>query len=357
MQIQIIGPRDSAWEEALARTPHDVYHTAAFVTTEGRRIDAKPAAVVVTSGEQQLFLPYLIRTCDQFATDSPTTISDIVSPYGYPGLLLNDAGRNSDFGSAAWAAVVEEWKTTGICTAFLRMHPILSAGVDELLPNAGLVTTGLTVAVDLQQDEQALWMGLGHNHRRTLQRCQKDGFTARFVPFVEYFEAYRSVYNQTMDRVKADDTYYFDETYFRELSQQPNVHCCIVEKENQLAAACLFLESHGIVQAHLGGSANDYYRQSPFHLCLYQAMLWAKSRGNRWLHLGGGVGGDNDPLFKFKSGFSETRFTYQTARLVLDDQRYRQLVAATAAATNNSADELLASDFFPAYRSLRLEKV
>ena len=357
MQIQIIGPRDSAWEEALARTPHDVYHTAAYVATEGRRIDAQPAAVVVTSGAQQLFLPYLIRSCDQYAADSLATVSDIVSPYGYPGLLLNDAGRNMDFATAAWARVVEEWKAAGICTAFLRMHPILSAGIPELVPDAQLLDTGLTVAVDLQQEEEAIWMGLGHNHRRTLQRCRKDGFTARFVPFVEYFDAYRSVYNQTMDRVKAVDTYYFDEAYFRELSQQPNVHCCIVEKENQLAATCLFFESHGIVQAHLGGSADDYYRQSPFHLCLYQAILWAKSRGNRWLHLGGGVGGDNDPLFAFKARFSDARFTYHTSRLIFDAPRYRQLVEATAAATNNSADELLASDFFPAYRSLRLEKV
>ncbi len=57
-------------------------------------------------------------------------------------------------------------------------------------------------------------MGLGHNHRRTLDRCRKHGFTARFVPFREYLERSRDVYNQTMDRVKAKDTYYFDEAYF-----------------------------------------------------------------------------------------------------------------------------------------------
>lgn len=357
MRIQFIGPQDEAWAAALARTSHDVYHTAAYVATEGRRIDAEPAAVLVTDGEQQLFLPYLIRTCEQYTDDAHGSARDIISPYGYPGLLLNEAGRNTEFATAAWSAVVAEWKAAGVCTAFLRMHPILSAGLDELLPDAGLIKTGLTVAADLQQDEQALWMGLGHNHRRTLQRCAKEGFTARFVPFAEYFEPYRDIYNQTMDRVKAKDAYYFDETYFRELSQQPGVHCCIVEASNQLAATCLFFESHGIVQAHLGGSANDYYRQSPFHLCLYHAMLWAKGRGNRWVHLGGGVGGDKDPLFQFKAGFSDTRFTYHTARLILDEPRYRQLVESAATVMNSSADELLESDFFPAYRSLRLEKV
>jgi hypothetical protein len=357
MRIQIIGPRDAAWDEALARTPHDVYHTAAYVATEGRRIDAEPAAIVATCGEQQLFLPYLIRSCDQFAADSSEPVTDIISPYGYPGLLINEAGRNAEFASEAWSAVVTAWKNAGVCTAFLRMHPILSAGVEQLLPAAGLIKTGLTVAADLQLDEQALWMGLGHNHRRTLQRCRKDDFTARFVPFAEYLEPYRDVYNQTMDRVKAKDAYYFDEAYFRELSQQPGVHCCIVEVENHLAAACLFFESHGIVQAHLGGSANDYYRQSPFHLCLYHAMLWAKDRGNCWLHFGGGVGGDNDPLFAFKAGFSDARFMYHTARLILDEQRYRELVESASAAMNTMATDLLTSDFFPAYRSLRLEKV
>ena len=356
MQIQIIGPHDAAWAQALARTPHDVYHTAAYVATEGRRIDAEPAAVVATCGEQQLFLPYLLRSCDQFA-DSCESVSDIVSPYGYPGLLLNDAGRDPEFAAVAWSAIVAAWKNAGVCSAFPRMHPILSAGIEEFLPEAGLLKTGLTVAADLQLDEQALWMGLGHNHRRSLERCRKQDFTARFVPLTEHLEPYRDVYNQTMDRVKAKDVYYFDEAYFRELSQQPDVHCCIVEAENRIAAACLFFESHGIVQAHLGGSANDYYRHSPFHLCLYHAILWAKSRGNRWLHFGGGVGGDNDPLFHFKAGFSDVRFTYHTARLVLDERRYRQLVESAAAAMNTSAADLLANDFFPVYRSLRFEKV
>ncbi len=49
-----------------------------------------------------------------------------------------------------------------------------------------------------------------------------------------------------------------------------------------------------------------------------------KGRGNRWLHLGGGVGGDNDPLFAFKAGFSDTRFKNQTMRLILDEPRYRE---------------------------------
>ena len=353
MQIQILGPNDTAWAEALSRTPHDVYHTAEYVATDARRMEATPAAVRVTFGERQLFLPYLVRSCDHWASG----VSDIISPYGYPGLLLNDAGRDSEFARAAWAAVIGEWKAAGHCSAFLRMHPILSAGLDELLPSAGLCKTGLTVAADLQLDEDALWMGLGHNHRRSLQRCRKEGFSARFVSLAEYLNPYREVYNQTMDRVKAHDEYYFDEAYFRALSEQPGVHCCIVEKDNHIAAACLFFESHGIVQAHLGGSANEYYRQSPFHLCLYHAMLWGKSRGNRWLHLGGGVGGENDPLFQFKAGFSDVRFTYQTARLVLNEERYGHLIEAAAVEQHSTPAELLDSNFFPAYRSRCLENV
>lgn len=353
MLIQTIGPHDVVWAEALARTPHDVYHTAAYVSTDARRMEAKPEAVLVTDSGRQLFLPYLVRSCNQWAHG----VSDIISPYGYPGLLLNEAGRDPEFARAAWSAVIDEWKGAGHCSAFLRMHPILCSGLSELLPDAGLRETGLTVAADLLQTEDALWMGLGHNHRRSLQRCRKEGFTARFVPLAEYLEPYREVYNQTMDRVKAHDVYYFDEAYFRSLSQHPGVHCCIVESEQHIAAACLFFESHGIVQAHLGGSANEYYRQSPFHLCLYHAMLWAKSRGNRWLHFGGGVGGENDPLLQFKAGFSDARFSYQTARLVLNEGRYRQLVEVAAAEQHTTAAELVDSNFFPAYRSRYLEKV
>jgi hypothetical protein len=87
-------------------------------------------------------------------------------------------------------------------------------------------------------------------------------------------------------------------------------------------------------------------------MTLHQATLWGKARGNRWLHLGGGVGGTNDTLLHFKAGFSPARFRFLTSRLITHTSHYRQLVEQHARAINTPAETLLASSYFPAYRSI-----
>ena len=125
----------------------------------------------------------------------------------------------------------------------------------------------------------------------------------------------------------------------------------IVESESQIICASLFFESCGIVQAHLGGTKTEFLKQSPFNLLLHHARLWAKERGNNFLHIGGGVGGQKDKLFTFKSGFSKQRHQFFTMRLIIDESKYDYLVSHKAQAKNISVAQLKESNFFPAYRA------
>jgi hypothetical protein len=357
MQIQVFTPDDAGWKETLTRLTHDIYHTPAYALIEARRLKAMPEAILVSDGEQQLFLPYLLRSCDCLFTGLHDTVRDVVSAYGYPGILLSKQGRNQQFATAAWKLICEHMIAQNVCAAFLRMHPILGDGIEQFLPPGILLETGPTVAVDLQLEEDLLRQQMAKNHRRTIAKSQKLGFTARIVKLNEVLESFIDIYTQTMDRVNAQGSYYFDHAYFNSLAEMPGIQCCVVESGSLIIAACIIFESGGIIQYHLGGTATSYYANSPFHLCLFHVMLWAKNRGNHWVHLGGGVGGENDQLLRFKEGFSPQRFKYQTARVVFEDSLYRELVDSAAAAMNCSAEELLESNFFPAYRSRSLEKV
>ena len=53
-----------------------------------------------------------------------------------------------------------------------------------------------------------------------------------------------------------------------------------------------------------------------------------KARGNRVMHLGGGLGGAHDSLFDFKAGFSKDRQPFRTWRVVVDPVRYAELSQA-----------------------------
>jgi hypothetical protein len=352
VHLEIDDPR---WRAALGRLRHDFYHLPEYVRLDGECNQAQPKAFWANDGDRELFIPYLVRRCDTLFPDATVAdeVYDVVSPYGYPGLLLSDAARESpEFAQQAMQRLSETLRERGVCSAFFRMNPLLSDGFSQLFPENFFTPSSETVAMDLTLDDARLWKDMRDGHRWTINKCKRLGFVARMVPFREHIDAFMDVYKETMDRVQAKDSYYFDRDYFAKLGEMPDhVHCCIVDFEEEPAAACLFFECDGIVQAHLGGTKSEYLSKSPFHLALFHAAEWAKSRGNRYLHLGGGVGGSNDRLLHFKRGFSECRFPFLTLRLITHEEKYLDLTILSAKAAGRKVEELFQSDYFPAYRT------
>ena len=74
---------------------------------------------------------------------------------------------------------------------------------------------------------------------------------------------------------------------------------------------------------------------------------WAKERGNEVMHLGGGYGGKDDALLRFKAGFSHCSHDFATWHLIFMEDAYRDLARAREERAGAVADELL----FPAYRA------
>jgi hypothetical protein len=357
MNVAHLEIDDPRWPDALRRLRHDFYHVPEYVRLDGEWNRARPMAFLARSGEEELFVPYLLRRCESLWPEpaGSETVYDVVSPYGYPGPLLSDAARRSPrFARDAIRRLSETLRERGACSAFLRMHPLLGAGLSELFPEGFFTAAGETVAMDLTLGEGELWKGIREGHQWTIKRCRKLGFVPRMVSLRAHVECVMEIYRETMDRVQARESYYFGRDYFERLAEMPGqVHCGVVESEGRPAAACIFFECGGIVQAHLGGTRSEFLSRSPFHLLLYYAAGWARSRGNRYLHLGGGVGGSNDQLLLFKRGFSPLRFPFFTLRLVTDEGKYRELTARRAQAALVPVEEVVDGDFFPAYRAPR----
>jgi lipid II:glycine glycyltransferase (peptidoglycan interpeptide bridge formation enzyme) len=109
----------------------------------------------------------------------------------------------------------------------------------------------------------------------------------------------------------------------------------------------MYVEAAGIVHLHLGGSDPRFERAHPSKLLYHRTRLWAKDRGDTWMHLGGGRGADDDSLLHFKAGFGGDRMPYRTLRLVVDEDGYRALLAARFPEGVPES----AAGFFPAYRA------
>jgi hypothetical protein len=357
MQVTTIDIKSKLWCEILQEIPHDTYHLPEYLELEGRRTKSIPEACVICEDERIFFATYLIRSCDDVTGDNSAILEafDVISPYGYAGILINQAAASSpEFIADAIACFKDTLKSKGICSAFFRLHPILNTNLVEIFPENTFTPNGQTISIDLTLSDAELWAHTRKGHQSTINKCKRLGLTSRMVSPQEYYEQFLAIYTETMHRVNASESYYFNERYFQDLlNLDEKLHLCVVESESEIVCASLFFECCGIVQAHLGGTKSDFLRQSPFNLLLHHVRLWAKERGNQYVHIGGGVGGStDDSLFTFKSGFSRQKHDFLTLRLITDEAKYHELVKLRAKTLDIQVEELLKSSFFPAYRTV-----
>jgi len=355
MSSQIIDSSSGLWLETLQTIRHDVYHLPEYFYTEAKRTRTIPEAIVISEGTKILFVPYLLRKCDDIFTEDLTCddVFDIISPYGYTGIMFSPAAaEDKHFCNLA----IEQLKTVlgekNVCTGFFRLHPILNQNIKEFFADDTYQATGETVSINLQQSPEEMWQDTRSTHRNIINKCKRLGMTARFVPYQDYLDQFISIYNETMDRIGAKPLYYFDAEYYAGLrTLGDRIHLCIVEWENKIISGSLFTEVCGIVQYHLSGTRNEFLKHCPNRLLLDFARNWAKDRGNQILHLGGGLGGAKDSLYEFKAGFSKQRHEFATLRWIINPEKYQHLVQLRAKSLNTQPETLLESPFFPAYRA------
>jgi hypothetical protein len=103
---------------------------------------------------------------------------------------------------------------------------------------------------------------------------------------------------------------------------------------------------------HLAASHDRSDALSPNKSLFHAAQIFARSRGNRFLHIGGGRGSrDDDPLFRFKAQFSSTHLPFYTGRWVLNTEAYDSLAAERRRQAGLHGDSYLAPTYFPIYRA------
>ena len=158
-------------------------------------------------------------------------------------------------------------------------------------------------------------------------------------------DEFMAAYAETMDRVDSDAYLRFPRSYFDQLrgALGSRLHLVGVRIDERFAAGALFTEVDGVVQYHLGGTYDRYLGQHPTKALFHFARAHFRQRGNRVLHLGGGLGGRSDSLHHFKAGFSKHRWSFRCWKVIADPDTYTSLAADHGAPAGSS--------FFPAYRA------
>jgi lipid II:glycine glycyltransferase (peptidoglycan interpeptide bridge formation enzyme) len=155
-----------------------------------------------------------------------------------------------------------------------------------------------------------------------------------------------------MDRTGAANYYYFPKEYYIRIKELlgESIKLFIAEKDGEIISASLFLVADNIIQYHLSGTPALYLKYQGAKVIIDSVRKWGAQNNYKWFHLGGGVGSNEDSLFRFKAGFSKSRFPFEVVRMVLEPSIYAELVQKRIEWENINQCKVLSDDYFPLYR-------
>jgi hypothetical protein len=348
--MQVLGTNDTTgWLAVLGRARHhDFHHLPQYHRVAEQRGEGTAQLFIHEEDGCTIAIPLLLRPIEMAEPDS---WQDATSVYGYSGPVASRGEIPCEVVRNFQISLAHELQQRRVIAVFSRLHPLIPQA--HLLAGLGeCPLIGHTVSIDLTAPDEVQRGQFRRSCRTSLRKLLEHGFTGFHDREKRYLPEFVEVYLETMRRADAHSSYFFDEAYFNMLMRElvEVSHLFVVLKEGEVAAATICTICDGIVQDHLGGTRDAYLKFSPDRLVVDTERQWAMEMGARAFHLGGGVGAQEDSLFRYKAGFSDRRHTFRTWRWIVAPDLYEQHSATIAA--KNAARGVCASSsgFFPAYR-------
>jgi hypothetical protein len=181
------------------------------------------------------------------------------------------------------------------------------------------------------------------HHRRLARKAEREGLAATVIQGPASLDGFVALYEETMRRNEASAFYFFSPAYWDALARLGDALVLVdVRRSEELAASVLCLAGSPWLHYHLGGASDEGRRLGASHVALLAAAGWGQALGYEVLHLGGGVGGQEDSLFEYKRRFAPGDLvTASVGKAVHDEEAYRRLAGVT---------EIAYDGYFPAYR-------
>lgn len=319
MEIEI-ARNWNRWLDYFQASERDVYFEEAYVKLY--EDDHNEAMCCVCKENNQILLfPFL---CRKFIYDGKVNY-DFETAYGYGGPITNTV--DPVFIERALKVFRNYAEENNYVAGFVRFHPLLNNR--SYYGRIGTVIDDRqTVAMDLCLSEESIWAEEIHTqNRNVIRKGIKNGLTFIIDNDFCYLEDFLRLYNQTMQKLNADDFYLFKRSYYEHLvSNLKNSFLGVVSYEDKIVSAAIFFYSGKYGHYHLSGSDVDALFLSPNNYMLYQAALELKRRGVEKFHLGGGTTSyEDDSLLRFKGRFSRQRFQFSIGKTIFNPGLYRQL--------------------------------
>lgn len=268
---------------------------------------------------------------------------DAVTPYGYGGFIFD--------GSIDTETFVREFKQVltdiHVNSVFFRFHPVLdNAKLNEKI--VSVIPLGKTIVIDLTSPK-IIWENIISKNRNMIRKAEKSGVKIYHSDNPRLLENFREIYDKTMRIDNADDYYFFEDAFYDSLTTDLKGHFQLFYAVlgSKIISIAIMIYANEQLHYHLSGSLLEYRSFAPSNLLLYKAALWGHEHGFKTFHLGGGVGSEEDPLYKFKAAFNRnSNCHFAVGKSVIDNDEYNSLLRIR----NFSSDDVSSISYFPQYR-------
>jgi len=319
---------------------YDFYHLAEYHQLEN---SGQSLLLFFNSKKTSFALPVILRTVEG------TEYNDLTSVYGYAGPLSNHEDPDKQAVVDLQKRLVRFFDENRIVSVFTRLHPLLY-NQEVILSGLGeIVSCNRTVGIDLSLPEHEQRRQYAHSMKNQINRLKRRNVRIREASTKEEIDLFIEIYRENMKRVKASEMYFFQNEYFYRFLEELPSSLFLAYYEDEAISGSLFTSCNGIVQPHLSATRDNYLRWSPLKLVWDCIRINAVEKTQRWMHLGGGVGGMDDNLFQFKAQFSDLRFFFKTWQYVHNKDAYARLVS------EKCPNPIPQSSFFPLYRMTKYD--
>ena len=349
--VQTLRTSNAAeWNAVLSKThQHDFYHLPQYYGVAEQHDEGIARLFLYSENKYTIALPLLLRLVD---TNKPEGWTDATSIYGYAGPVASHEWLPESFLQTFQGTLRDELSCARVVSVFSRLHPVIPR--QEMLAGLGeCVENGQTISSDLSWPEKEQRSHCKKDCRRRLRKLREAGFVCVHDRENRYLREFVEVYHETMSRVQAEQSYFFDPTYFSDLAKSLGraLKLFVVKMpDGEVISGGLFTLCEGIVQYHLGGTPNTALKLSPIVLLLDTVRRGANENGAHTFHLGGGGGAKTDSLFQFKANFSRRRHEFVTWRWIVAPETYRELSRQKQLSNSERGLRAISPSFFPAYR-------
>jgi len=306
-----------------------------------------------TSQDLIILHPFLVRDLADvpFWTGPPGALFDATSAYGYSGPYVWGEGDRDHAARKFWPEFHAWALDHQVVSEFVR----LSLFPETRLPYAGATwLAGKQIIRALNPDRAVPWMDFEHKVRKNAAKAERCGVHVEIDRGGAHLTDFLDIYQHTMARRSALDTYYFPQEFFRQMCDRlPDQFAFFhAVHQNQTVSSELVLVSSSRVYSFLGGTLEDSFTCRPNDLLKVEIIRWAANHGKSGYVLGGGYRGQ-DGIYRYKRSFAPHGEVSQClAGQVFSGDLYSALVGARERFAAERGEEWRPRQgYFPAYRS------